>query len=370
MITYKFRLLPTKAQATAMEKWLEECRMLYNGLIEKRKTSWESNKKSLGLYDQINTLPKLKQTYPKLKTVHSQVLQNVCVRVDLAFQAFFRRIKQKQTPGFPRFKGFGRYDSFCFPSTKEIKISDHSVCLPKIKDIKWIKHREINGNLRTATIKRTHGKWYIYIVTDFINKKNYEKTGCSVGLDVGILTFATLSDGSKIENPRFFEEKQKQLAKAQRRLQKSRDSKDKRKIKKHRKVIGKIHEKIVNCRHNFTHQVSNNLLKKYDTICIEDVNINSMIKKNWCNKQILDAAWGSFVNTLSCKAECADKNLIKVNPAYTSQTCHKCGTRTLHELKDRVFNCSKCKNSIDRDLNASHNIKTLGLQSLSETRNS
>lgn len=370
MVTYKFRLLPTKAQATAMEKWLEECRMLYNSLIAQRKNSWECNKKNLSLYDQINTLPKLKQTYPKLKTVHSQVLQNVCIRVDLAFQSFFRRVKQKQTPGFPRFKGFGRYDSFCFPDAKEIRNSDSSICLPKIKDVKWIKHREIYGNLKTATVKRSHGKWYIYIVTDFTNNKNYEKTGENVGIDVGILSFATLSDGLKIENPRFFEERQKKLAKAQRRLQKSRDSKDKQKIKKHKKVVGKIHEKIASCRHNFIHQTSNQLLKKYDAICIEDINVNSMIKKNWCNKQILDAAWGSFIEILSYKAECADKKLIKVNPAYTSQTCHKCGTRTLHELKDRIFNCCNCNISLDRDLNAAHNIKTLGLQSLSEVRNS
>lgn len=368
MITYKFRVLPTKAQETMIEKWLEECRMLYNNFLEQRKNGWKNNKKSFSLYDQINCLPKLKRTYPGLKIVYSQVLQNVGIRVDLAFQAFFRRLKNHEKPGYPRFKGFGRYDSFCYPCCRDIKIYNDFIYLPKIKNLDWIKHREIKGNLKTVTIKRSHGKWFIYIVTDFTNKKHYAKIGKQVGIDVGILTFATLSDGNEIQNPRFFETKQKELAKSQRRFQKARDSKDKTRIKKTKKVVNNVHEKIVNSRHNFIHQISNELVKNYDILVLEDINTNEMLKKRWCNKQILDAAWSTFTRILTNKAECAGRTIVKVSPAYTSQTCSNCGTRVLHELKDRIFTCNNCNHSENRDLNASRNILTLGLQCLAKAQ--
>ena len=294
----------------------------------------------------------------------SQVLQSVGMRVDLAYQAFFRRLKRHEKPGYPRFKGYGRYDSFCYPCCVDIGVSEDIIKLPKLKEMSWIKHRDIAGSLKTATIKRSYGKWYIYLVTDASNIKRYTKNDKVVAIDIGINSFATLSDGNSIKNPRFFESKQKALAKAQRRFQKVRDAKDKRKIKKTKKVINKIHEKITNSRHNFVHQTTNQLIKDYGTIIIEDININSLIKKRWCNKQILDAAWGSFTTILTNKAECADRTVVKVNPAWTSQTCSKCGTRTLHELKERTFQCSHCGYAADRDTNASHNILTLGLQSL------
>ncbi len=363
MISYKFRILPTKAQETLMTKWLEECRMLYNNLVSQRKNGWEKNKKSFSLYDQLNRLPELKRTYPKLKTVYSQVLQNVGIRVDLAYQAFFRRLKRYEKPGYPRFKGYGRYDSFCYPCAIDIKLNEDSIKFPKIGMISAIFHREIKGKMKTATIKRSHGKWYLVIVTDFVDNKKILKSNKTVAIDVGIETFATLSDGNNILNPRFFERKQKALAKVQRRLEKHKKEKSSRRIKKARRAISKVHEKIVNSRHNFVHQTTNKLIKEYGIIILEDININNLIKKRWCNKQILDAAWGSFTNILTNKAECAGRMVVKVNPAWTSQTCSKCGIRTLHELKDRIFNC-ECGYSANRDANAAQNILTLGLQSL------
>lgn len=348
-----------------MENWLEECRMLYNNFVSQRKDGWEKHKKSTGLYEQLNLLPELKRKYPKLKTVYSQVLQNIGVRVDLAYQAFFRRIKNGEKPGYPRFKSYGRYDSFCYPSCVDFKFTDETIKLPKIGEVKWIKEREIYGKLKTVTIKRQYGKWYVYVVTNYINLKQYPKTNETVAIDVGIETFATLSNDKNISNPRFFETKQKALAKAQRRFQKAKDSKNKFKIRKSSKAVNHIHEKIKNSRHDFVHKITKDLTSRYETIIVEDININDMIKKRWCNKQILDAAWGNFLTILKSKAECAGRKVIKINPAYTSQTCSKCGTRTLHELKDRIFNCS-CGYSANRDANAAQNILALGLQCLAK----
>ncbi len=363
VLTYKFRIYPKKSQISTFNKWLEECRMLYNNFLSQRKNGWEKEKKSFTLYDQHKFLPELKKTYPKLKMVYAQVLQNVGMRVDLAYRAFFRRLKNHEKPGYPRFKSFGRYDSFCYPCCADIKVTDETIHLPKIGEIKWAKHRNIEGKLKTVTIKRSGDKWFVYIVTDSSNTKNYEISDKTVAIDVGIKTFATLSDGNNIQNPRFFETKQKELAKKQRRFQKARDSKDKKKIKKAKRAVNKVHEKIRNSRHNFVHQETKRLTKEYNILIVEDINANEMLKKKWCNKQILDAAWGSFLTILTNKAECAGRKVIKVNPAYTSQTCSKCGTRVLHELKDRIFTCS-CGYSEDRDKNAAFNILTLGLQSL------
>lgn len=346
-----------------MNKWLEECRILYNHFLSQRKDGWQNNKKGFTLYEQLNTIPKLKKIYPKLKTVYSQVLQNVGIRVDLGYKAFFRRLKNHEKPGYPRFKSFGRYTSFTYPCCVDIRINEDSIRLPKLGEINWTKHRNIIGCLKTVTIKYSHYKWYVFVTTDANQTKNYPKTNKTVGIDVGIETFATLHDGNKILNPRFFETKQKSLSKARRRLQKARNENDKQAIIKKRKVINKIHEKITNSRHDFVHKTVNNLIKEYDNIIIEDIDANAMIKKRWCSKQILDAAWGNFMLILSYKAENAGKTVIKVNPAYTSQTCSKCGRRTLHELKDRIFNCS-CGHSEHRDMNAAKNILALGLQCL------
>lgn len=365
VLTYKFRLYPKKGQISAMEKWLEECRMLYNNFLAERKNGWEKSKKSFTLYTQLNRLPKLKKTYPGLKSVYSQVLQNVGMRVDLAYRAFFRRIGRHKKPGYPRFKSFGRYDSFCYPCCVSIKMDDGFISLPKIGKVAWIKHREITGKLKTVTVKRSRtGKWYCYIVTDAVKVTDYGPSDKFVGIDVGITTFATLSNGEDIPNPRFFEVKQKQLAKKNRAFQRARDKKFG--VAKTKRALQKVHEKIANCRHNFAHQTANKLVRDYGTLCVEDIEANSLIRKHWCSKQILDAAWGNFNLILAHKAECAGRKLIKVNPAYTSQTCSSCGSRTVMELKDRVFNCP-CGYTEGRDRNAAHNILALGLQSLAET---
>jgi len=301
--------------------------MLTNNFISQRKDGWEKEKKRFSLYDQLNQLPALKVVFPKLKRVHSQVLQNVGIKVDDSYKAFFRRLKRHEKPGYPRFKGYGK--------------------------------------LKTATVKRSHGKWFLTVVTDHVRNDDLPDNDKVVAIDVGIETFATLSDGNSVKNPRFFEKKQRQLARAQRRLQKAKDAKVKDKLKKKQRAVSKIHEKIANSRHNFVHQTTKDLTDAYGTIIVEDINVNSMIKKRWCNKQILDAAWGNFLDVLTHKAECAGRRLMKVNPAYTSQTCSRCGTRTVHELKDRMF-CCPCGYSAGRDENASLNILALGLQSLAK----
>lgn len=363
-LSYKYRLYPTKHQEAILNSQLDVCGFLYNKLVEIRKNSWENEKKSLNVYDTQNLIPKLKTEYPNLSKVYSQVLQNVNVRVDLAFYNFFRRVKLKQTPGYPRFKGKGRYSSLCYPQYgRGCKLLENNkIHLSKVGDIYVEMERLITGTPKTITISKTPtNKWFVSIsCADTNETRSFSSSTKSCGLDVGVLSFATLDDGSKIKNPRFFESEQKELAKKQKKAKKGGEN------KKLKKSISRIHERIKNKRHDFAHKQVNLLLNNYHTICIEDININKMIKNRWCSKQILDAAWGMFTNILDYKVEYTDKKVVKVNPAYTSQTCSKCGARTLLKLKDRVFSC-ECGNSLDRDHNAAINILRLGTQSLEKS---
>lgn len=344
-----------------MSQTLEECRWLYNHFLEQRKASWEQEKKSLNYHTQAVSIPKLKQEKPSLNIVHSQVLQNVAVRIDLAFKALFRRVKSGEKAGYPRFKGKGCYDSFTFPQTG-FEIISNGLKLSKIGTVKIKLHRQMEGKIKTCTIRRSAtGKWYVSF-SCITEPKPLSKSDKVVAIDVGLESFATFSDGFKIPNPRFFRRDEKDLAKVQRKLSKAEKGTPER--KKRRKAVAKVHERIFNRRNNFCHQESRKIVNQYGIICIEDLSVNQMAHNRCLSKSIHDAAWSQFAQYLSYKAENADRILIRVNPAYTSQTCSRCGHREVKKLSNRVHHCSCCGFVCDRDHNASLNILTLGTQSL------
>lgn len=366
--TYKYRVFPTKKQQTILKNALEECCWLYNHFLEERKNSWEKNKKSLNYYSQATSLPKLKQIRQSLTIVHSQVLQNVAVRIDLAFKSFFRRVKSGENPGYPRFKGRNWYDSITYTQTG-FKIKNGKLNLSKVGSIKIKLHRRIDGIIKTCTIRRQTSKWYVCFSCE-TKIKFLKKSKEVIGIDVGIESFATLSNDEKIRNPYFFKTDQKTLAKAQRKLSKQKKNFSER--RKTKEVIGRIHERITNRRNNFCHQEAKKLVNRFGIICIEDLNINRMKENNFrCTKRnINDVAWGQFAQYLSYKAENAGRTLIKVNPAYTSQTCSKCGYREVKKLFDRIHHCPICGFETSRDHNSSLNILALGLQRLNASSRS
>jgi len=360
-ITYRYRLYPTKKQQTILNNTLEECRWLYNHFLEERKNSWEQEKKSLNYHSQAVSIVKLKQDRQSLSDIHSQVLQNVAVRIDLAFKAFFRRVKAEETPGYPRFRGKGWYDSFTYPQTG-FEITDNGLKLSKIGTLKIKLHRQPEGIIKTCTIRRSAtGKWYATF-SCIVEPKPLPKSDKAVGIDVGLVSFATFSDGNKIDNPRFFRKDQKDIAKVQRKLSKAEKGSPER--EKRRKAVAKVHERISNRRDNFCHQEARKIVNAYGTICIEDLSINQMVHNHCLNKSIYDVAWNKFAQYLSYKAENAGRILVRVNPAYTSQTCSKCGHREVKKLSDRIYHCSCCGFVCDRDYNASLNVLRLGTQSL------
>jgi putative transposase len=359
---FQYRIYPTKKQLHKLNDTLEECRWLYNHLLEKRKSTYEQEGISFSLYQQHATFPVLKAERPSLKDVHTQVLQQVAVRVDLAFKAFFRRCKTGEKPGFPRFKGKGRYDSFTFPQSGFSLTHENRVCLSKIGSIKMVYHRPVRGKIKTATLHRSStGKWYVSFSVEFEPERLPERPE-KVGIDVGLKTFATLSTGEEIANPKFFRKEEKALAKVQRKHATLATGTPEH--RKHRNVIARVHERIGWRRENFTHQESRKIINAFGVICVEDLTVNSLLQNHCLAKSIADASWSAFFALLSSKAEEAGRVFVKVNPAYTSQTCSRCGHRQKMPLSERIFVCPCCAVHLDRDLNAALNICGLGLQAL------
>ena len=361
---YKYRLFPTAKQITILNQTLNGCCWLYNHFLEQRIKAWETKKESLSRYGQDATLKILKKEHPFLSDIFSQVLQNISMRIDLAFRAFFSRVESGGKQGFPRFKGKFRYNSFTYPQGG-FKLLKNVVQLSKIGGVKIKFHRPLEGKIKTCTIRRTlTGKWFVSFVCDIEHELTERPIEPAIGLDMGLEHFTTLSNGEHVENPRFFRKEEKAFAKVQRKLSKQKKGTPER--AKARKIVARVHERISNKRHNFAHQLARKLVDKYNTICVENLSINDMQKDNFrcINKSISDAAWGMFLDLVGYKAAEAGKRQIKVNPAYTSQDCSRCGTRQKLKLSDRVYHCPCCDLSINRDVNAAKNITRLGLQSL------
>jgi len=223
-------------------------------------------------------------------------------------------------------------------------------------------HRPLKGKIKTLTIRRSlTGKWYACFSCE-VEPERLPELASQVGIDVGLKTFATLSTGEEIANPRFFRKEEQALAKVQRKHSKLEKGTPQR--RKHRKVVARVHERIAWRRDNFTHQESRQIVDRFGVICVEDLQVNRMTHNHCLAKSIADASWSAFFAQLSCKAEEAGRQFVKVNPAYTSQICSRCGHRKIMPLDVRVFDCPCCPVHLDRDLNAALNIRGLGLQAL------
>ena len=358
--TYRYRIYPTKSQTTLLERTLEICRLVYNDTLALRKDAWEQEQRSISLYETNKILTQWKRERPELKEVYAQVLQNVQVRVDLAFKSFFRRVKAGKKPGYPRFKGKGRYDSFTYPQYG-FKLDRDRLHLSKIGDVRVVLHRPIEGTIKTLTIRRSStGKWYACFSVEYEPSPLPQKE-MVIGVDVGLESFAPLSNGEKIENPRFFRTDEKALAKAQRKLSKAEKGTPER--KKARKNVARIHERIAHRRLDFAHQTSRRMVDQYGTIVFEDLNIKNMQKNHCLAKSIADVTWNLFITITENKAEEAGSRVILVNPRNTSQMCSRCGMIVKKTLSDRVHTCPHCGLMMDRDQNAAINIMRLGLQS-------
>jgi putative transposase len=357
--TFKYKLQPTAEQEGAMAFVLRRCRELYNAGLTERREAWQKCRASITAASQSAQLPEIKDVRPEYREVHSQVLQDVLTRLDRAFQAFFRRVKNGEKPGYPRFHGTNRYNSFTYKQFGNGATLDNGfLVLSKIGRLAMRWSRPLAGTPKTVTISREADGWYVAITCADVPAHPLPATGQETGIDLGVESFATLSGGSQIANPRILRLAERRLKRAQRRV--SRRKKGSHRRRKAIRLLARAHQRVRRARADFHHKTALSLVRRYDTIYHEDLQTANLLRNRHLAKSIADAGWSAFLSTLSFKAVCAGRRVVAVPPAYTSQTCSGCGVIVQKGLSVRWHACPECRTSLHRDHNAARNIERAG----------
>jgi putative transposase len=368
--SYKYKIKPNEEQKVLLNKHFGSIRFAYNYFLNKRKFEYETNKQTLNYNDNSATLTKLKklEEFKWLKEINSQSLQHSLKGLDDAYNSFF-----KKRTGFPKFKSKHTKNSFKVPQF--VKVKDGKLIIPKFKEpIKMIQDRRFKGEIRQCTLSKSPTNEYFVSILVETDHKKFEKTphaygwypyippGKEVGIDLGIKDFVITSDGYKYKNNRWINKYAKKLKEHQKHL--SRKAKGSNRYNKQKLKVAKIHKKITNSRVDNLHKVSTELIKKYDVIYLEDLNIKGMIKNHKLAKHIADASWGRFLIFLEYKANWNDKEIIKIDRFFpSSKQCNNCGYINQNlKLKTREWVCLSCGEKHDRDLNASKNILKEGIK--------
>jgi putative transposase len=356
--TYKFRIYPSKEQRRILEQTLETCRILYNGLLAERKDTYRKTGRSPGYYEQKRSLIERKTTNTYMHQVHSQVLQDVALRLQRGFDNFFKKIKEGRKAGYPRFKGRNRYDSFTCPQYGSgIMLKNGKLDISKIGAIRIFQHRPLpqNATIKTCTIRKDVDKWYACFSVQTEEPalpRHNPKT--QVGVDFGLTSLLTLSNGEKVEPPKFLRNSEKKLKREQRRL--SRKKKDSQNQHKQVTKLARIHQKIRLQRADYNHKLSRTLVNRFDVIGFENLRIPNMMKNHRLAKSIADAGWGQLRLFTSYKAEEAGKIVEVVDSYGTTRDCSKCEFHVSKMLSERIHKCPNCGLTLDRDWNAAQNV--------------
>jgi putative transposase len=360
---FKYRLYPTAAQIVALDGQLAEACRLYNAALQERRDAWRIARKSLGYCDQANQLKEIRAN-GDLALANYSCCQDVLRRVEKAFNAFFGRIRKGQKPGYPRFRPVRRYDSITFPSYGDgCKMLDNGkLRLQGVGAVKAKRHRPIEGNIKTVTVKREAGKWYAVVSVECEAKPLPPLTEAT-GVDVGLSAFATLADGTEIENPRYYKEAQASLRRAQRKVARRKRGGNNR--KKAVRELQRVHAHVRNQRADFAHKVARTLVVMFGLIVIEKLNVKGLAA-GMLAKSVNDAGWTAFTTKLMYKAAEAGRALVQVDPRGTSQRC-VCGAPNPKTLSQRWHQCESCGLSVPRDHASALEILRLGLSLLGGT---
>jgi putative transposase len=351
---FKYRLYPTEEQEKLLRQHGGNTRFLWNLFLEQNIQEYKQNKKFLWYYDLANSLLKLKEEHEFLKYSYSQSLQQVAKHLDKALKDF---LKQKDR-GFPTFKKKNLMkDSFTCPQHWKIKYG--YVYIPKIGEVRWVKHRSLQGKPKKITISQEGKQWYCSVLCEYEKKEKPKSTNNLVGIDLGLKHFATLSNGKIIENIRTLKKYEKKLKREQRRL--SRKEKGSNNRYKQRLKIYNIHTKIKNTRKDFLHKTTYSIAKNYDGIVLEYLHVKGMMSNHNLAQSISDVSWSEFRRQLEYKCKWKNKHFVVIDRFKpTTKVCSECGCIQEMKLSDRVFECKDCGLILDRDYNAAINILKLG----------
>ena len=359
---FKFCLRPTKAQEEKFAQFAGATRWIYNRGLAERKNLWDKEQRSITLYEQNNALVAMKKEHTWLADVHSQALQQSLNDLDRAYTNFFRRLKNKETPGYPRFKCKGEHDAFRYP--QGMKVEGKHVWLPKIGWVKFRKSREINGVIKQTTIVKEGNRWYISFSCLCEQPDLAIAYNDCIGIDMGIEHLATVATDQGIEeygHPRFLQRTLEKLVYLSRALSKKKP-KSKNRLKAKQK-LSQLYTSIRNQRQDYLHKLSTQLVKSHDVIVVESLKIQKLLMEapRKLARSISDAGWRSFLHMLKYKCEQSWKKLIEA-PEYFPSTkrCSHCHKRNEIPLSMREYTCS-CGLKLHRDHNAALNLKAVGM---------
>lgn len=343
--SFRYRIYPSNNQVALLGGQLREACDLYNCCIEERKSAWKTCRKIITYYDQSPQLKKLRNE-GLVRIENAQCARDVIRRLDKAYKYFFGKIKKGEKAGLPRYKSVNNYNSITFPKygngckLKKGKLYIQGAGLIKIK-----LHRPIEGKIKTVTIKRKAGNWYAIFCVE-CEPRPLQVSTEEIGIDVGLTSFATLSDGSEIKNNRFYKHGYQKIKIASRKVARRKKGSNRR--RKAVLLLQKAHEHVANQRSDFLHKESRKIINSFGLIAVEDLNVKGLAS-GMLAKSVNDAGWGMFYRYLTYKAESAGRKIVRVNPSGTSQTC-VCGAAVRKGLKDRWHECDACGLSEPRDL--------------------
>lgn len=366
-------LQPTRRQQAELVRLLDHTRRIYNAALEERIGAWRWERRQVTRFDQFSQLTGWPQEFGLVS------VRGALLRLDRAFQAFFRRVKAGDTPGFPRFRSARRWDSIEYPDRSCWKVTDRRLYLQGVGTIRFrTSRRGVVGIPKTLVVRREGRRWRAYAVCQVEKPEPVPKTGRSIGVDVGVTHLLATSDNELVDNDRFLRTGLDRLARAQRLVAGRKRGSNRR--RKAGQRVGDLHRKVARQRRDLAHKLSRSLVDRYDVIVYEDLKIANMVRrpkprpneegtfdpngaaaKSGLNRSIHDAGWGQLLRMIAYKAEEAGREVITVNPRRTSQRCHACGHTEAANRVSTAFRCLACGHRDHADVNAARNILRAGL---------
>ncbi len=352
--TYRYRLYPTARQRLALQAQLGFAGELYNAALEQRRDAWRGRRRSVSYVSQCRDLTDVRAHTLGPRGMSCFAMRAPLRRVDRAFAAVFRRVRAGEKPGYPRFRSRRRYDTLTW-DTWWLQQGRLGLPIGFLK-LRWHRPLPSDAELRTVAVRRHARHWYVGFAVERPKPGPLPATGQSVGLDLGITTFAALSTGNLLTGPRALRAAQRRLCVAQRRV--SRRIRGSHRRRQAGRLVARLHERVRTVRRDHAFKLANDLARRFDVISVEALNLKGLARSRLA-RDIHDQGWGTFLTILTDKAAEAGRSVIALDARNTSQWWPVCGVLAPKRLGERWHRCA-CGYQADRDVNAARNLYRFG----------